>query len=705
MFSTGACHHGIRLRLYGSLLLMAFAFLNPPPESTAGDLSVHHDLHVRLFPDTHVLEGTAVLTLYSKTDRPVEFRLAETADITAVAIDGRPAAYTFEKGRLHLNPGPIKLKHAPSVTIGYRAVFDDPVPAQPSNTDNPGYGVAGTISQRGVFLLAGAGWYPRIAADRSTFRVEITAPEGMVAVTAGRSLGHTTEGDRTVSVWEITRPVRGLSLSADRYVVRERPLKNTVAATYFRPESDYMAPKYLSAVSRHIAMYTRLFGPYPFDKFAVVENFFQTGFGFPSYTLMGGRVLRLPFIVHTSLGHEIAHCWWGNGVWVDYETGNWSEGLASYVAEHLYQERRSDAAAVDHRRQLLRNYAAHVRPDNDFPESRFQNRTDRVSQSIGYNKGAMVFHMLRRKIGDLAFWDALRDLGATRMFRTTGWADLRTAFEGTSRTDLKDFFHQWVDRPGAPRLSIADAAAQPDGSGWIVTGRIRQESPHFDLPLDLEIRTDGGTKRGRLAVNGAETPFTIRVDNRPDRLVADPAFDLFRRLDPSEMPPTVNSLKGAESVLVVAPAATGPAVKTAALLVRALGLRRTEWIDHQSLTPALVAGNDLLLIGMPKDRALLSGVPEQVSMERDAVSVNGTRYNGPADLFFGVFPHPSAQDRVAALFLPLSESEQAQETNEIAARKITHYGRYSYLAFSSGKNREKGTWPVVRSPMIVKLKP
>jgi len=70
-------------------------------------------------------------------------------------------------------------------------------------------------------------------------------------------------------------------------------------------------------------------------------EFFPTGFGFSSYTLLGSSVLRLPFILSTSLGHEIAHCWWGNGVYVDYESGNWSEGLTTYVSDYLYTEMES----------------------------------------------------------------------------------------------------------------------------------------------------------------------------------------------------------------------------------------------------------------------------------------------------------------------------------------------------------------------------
>jgi len=60
-----------------------------------------------------------------------------------------------------------------------------------------------------------------------------------------------------------------------------------------------------------------------------------------------------------------------------------------------------------------------------------------------------------------------------------------------------------------------------------------------------------------------------------------------------------------------------------------------------------------------------------------------------------VFNQPHVDNRIAALFLPLS-SEYA----DIVAAKITHYGRYSYLAFQNGKNQAKGSWPVELSPLI-----
>ena len=166
-------------------------------------------------------------------------------------------------------------------------------------------------------------------------------------------------------------------------------------STYFYPQSRQFAATYLQAATGYLDLYQPLFGPYPFDKFAVVENFFPTGYGYPSWTLLGSSVVALPFIVETSLGHEIAHCWWGNGVWVDYTRGNWSEGLTTYVADHLYKERQSPEEAREYRLKILRDYAALVTEENDFPLAEFISRSTAAEQAIGYGKAAMVFHMAR----------------------------------------------------------------------------------------------------------------------------------------------------------------------------------------------------------------------------------------------------------------------------------------------------------------------
>jgi hypothetical protein len=447
-------------------------------------------------------------------------------------------------------------------------------------------------------------------------------------------------------------------------------------------------------------LYQDQFGPYPFKKFAVVENFFPTGFGFPSYTLIGGTVLRLPFIIHTSLGHEIAHCWWGNGVLVDYEKGNWSEALTTYVADYRYKEMKSEEDARQYRLQILRNYATLVKPARDFALKQFQSRYDPITKTIGYDKGAMVFHMLRRQVGDEAFRGALKDIYRDRLFKKTSWTDIQKAFEASSRRSLQNFFDQWVYRKGAPRFYLDAVRAKRTGSIWKIEGRIVQESPLFSFDLDLRLETIDQTDSSTIRISDKKTPFQITSKARPLKLVADPGSHILRRLFPSEIPPAINAIKSSSALLAVLSADLEPQVKKAArTLILSLGSKNVAFAEEKSINREQLIGKDILMIGYPQDKALLRNLPDPVAIGPGSFTLNKKTYRQSSDVFFGVFAHPFSENRIAALFYPLS----AQQAENVA-RKITHYGKYSYLAFENGQNRAKGFWPIARSPLEYRWK-
>jgi len=668
--------------------------------SPAADLTAAHNLRIELVPAEMKLIGADDITIKTDDSEILAFRISENLAQIQVIVDNEPRNFECNKGRLLLQLKPREQSAELRITILYSGIFDDPVPVRPLNTDNPGYGVTGTISPNGSFLLAGAGWYPELISSRATYRVTVKAPAGLIAVTAGRSRGHSTENRQTLSIWEVDYPVRGLTLSVAHYVVEEKFVGKVTAATYLLPQNQDLAASYLDATAGYIALFSDLFGPYPFEKFAVVENFFPTGFGFPSYTLMGGSVLRLPFIVHTSLGHEIAHCWWGNGVYVDYEAGNWSEGLTSYVADYLFKEMKSEKAALDARRQWLKNYATLVRPDNDFALSRFQSRYDPVTSTIGYDKSAMVFHMIRQLIGEEAFWGSLRDLYRDRLFRPTSWSDLQQAFEIRGKQSLRDFFDQWVYRKGAPRFSLDVVSTKRTGNRWQITGKITQDQPFYNFPLALALKTGQQTITEKISVSGRTTFFELNSDDPPLKLTANPGDDVFRRLAPSEIPAAVNSLKSSSSVVTVLSDRLDPDLaKAARTLALSLGLKHNKFIPEDEINRQQLAENDILIIGRPRNLNLLKNLPAGVEIGPKSFSVEKSVYDKPSDAFFGVFNHPHAANRITALFMPLSSGYA-----DIVAAKITHYGKYSYLAFQNGKNQAKGFWPVETSPLVYRWK-
>lgn len=680
--------------------LLSWLLLLAPTPVGAG---IEHHLYVRVEPEKRLLVGSDEISVSGKAATGRSFFLAPHAEIRKLTVGGRPAEYRFHRGRVSVDAPEPSPGESLRLQVEYAVVFDDPYPEAPANTDNPGFGVTGIVGEKGTFLLSGAGWYPVFPAVSERFSITVDAPEEMVAVTAGRSAGRITEAGRTRSFWEVDRSIEGLALSVGRYIVTEEDAGGIQVATYFSPETQPMSSRYIAAVKKYLTLYSGLFGPYPFEKFAVVENFFPTGYGFPSYTLMGGVVLRLPFIIDVSLGHEIAHCWWGNGVRVDYASGNWSEGLTTYVADYLYKEQESAQAAEETRRQWLRNYAALVDEKSDFPLSEFVSRKDPVTKVVGYDKSAMVFHMLRQILGEDVFWGALRDIFEDKRFQRASWEDFRIAFERRAGhgpcCTLEDFFDQWVYRAGAPELALEDVVRTQTDGGWQVSGAVvqRQDRP-FDLPATVAVKTGQGALAQVVSLHGEKTAFVLQAVSRPSEVVLDPHANVFRRLFPEEIPASVNAIKGADSVAVVVSAAAGGAGnQTAQMLVRALGLSRARIVDETEFRSGSFPAGTRVFIGFPKDPSALPTIRQPAALLSDRFSVAGSVFSEPTDTFFGVFEDRQNPAAVVGILYPVHP-----RFGPLVARKVTHYGKYSFLAFSNGQNKEKGIWPVTTSPLIVK---
>ena len=184
--------------------------------------------------------------------------------------------------------------------------------------------------------------------------------------------------------WACDVPQDDIALAADRYVEYRDRAGEVEALVFLRAPDAALARQYLDAATGYLELYAKLIGPYPYGTWSTVENFWETGYGMPSFTLLGPKVIRFPFILHTSFPHEILHSWWGNGVFIDYESGNWAEGLTAYLADHLDKEQRGEGA--EHRRTTLQKYADFVLAGRDLPLTAFRSRHGSVTEAVGYGK-------------------------------------------------------------------------------------------------------------------------------------------------------------------------------------------------------------------------------------------------------------------------------------------------------------------------------
>jgi aminopeptidase N len=686
------------------LLLFALAtWLHSASASTstsAHDPRVHHRLQVVIDPNAQTLSVIDDITLnhgagvtftlhaglqpHSSTPGVTLEKLAVTQD------DGQ-----FEVYRVSLPEGgdSFSLRYAGRISRDFR-----------SRTESPGRQqqlLDGTISADGVFLSGSVAWYPVIDHALATFELDVTLPKGWVAISQGRGpLTHSDEQHARFS-WVSDHPQDDIYLIAGRYQVYRQQSTGVDAQVYLLQPDEALARRYLDVTGHYIDLYARLIGEYPYAKFAMVENFWETGYGMPSFTLLGSRVIRLPFILHSSYPHEILHNWWGNSVYVDYPRGNWAEGLTAYLADHLIKEQQGQG--IMHRRTSLQRFAAFVRDDNDFTLAEFRSRHSGSSQAVGYDKAMMLFHMLRRKLGDRSFIEGLRALYRDQRFKLTSYADLQQAFEQASGQQLDDFFAQWLQRTGLPALEIVASDYRPGEQGGELSLRLRQtqhaEPFVIDVPVNIYLADGREALSTTLSMHQREQAFDIHLDAPPIRLEVDPWLDVFRRLHASESPPVLSELFGSPRMLFVLPA-SAPAE-----LLSAYRQLVSQWrAGYDDVTVVL----DSELDELPTDTALWiigwqnrwSGAlfesldRQQFNPTDDTITLSGTVFSRHDHSFVLTRRNPggSVQGWLATT-----------DVDAIAGltRKLPHYGRYSYLAFAGKRPdiQHKGQWPVSDSAL------
>jgi aminopeptidase N len=412
------------------------------------------ELEVQLDPATRQFSAHATLT--DEQDLRA-FRLGRDVEITALKINGRSSSprSRLASADFRLPAGTHKIE------LAYRATLP---PTQALDHRQVLGQRGGTAGPEGSFLPAAAGWYPDTG-KLFNYRVILNLSAGQKGLVPGDLVAESDTAAGYRAVFDFPHPADSIDLMAGPYAVSERSLQlagRTIRIrTWFHPELQEFAQGYLDDSARYIERYSKLIGAYPFGMFSIVSSPTPTGYGMPSLTYLGRQVIRLPFIRATSLGHEVLHNWWGNGVYPDWQSGNWSEGLTTFLADYAYKEDEGEDAAREMRMGWLRDYAA-VPPGEDFALKDFTARHHGIASIIGYNKAAMVFFMLRDRIGREAFERGLRLLWERKQFQTASWADLEAAFSEAAGQSQKEFFRQWVQRAGASTQSSAD----PDFRVW-----------------------------------------------------------------------------------------------------------------------------------------------------------------------------------------------------------------------------------------------
>jgi hypothetical protein len=568
---------------------------------------------------------------------------------------------------------------------------------------------SGLVGPEGVYLSAGTFWYPRFGEELVTFALEAQVPDGWHVISQGNGTSRGADGKAR---WDSAGMMDEIYLVGGPLRVFRDSAGAVETLVYLHDNDASLANKYLAATAQYIGMYRSLIGPYPYGKFALVENFWETGYGMPTFTLLGREIIRFPFIINSSYPHEILHNWWGNSVFVDYASGNWCEGLTAYMADHLIQEQRG--TGDEYRRSTLQKYRDYVKSGRDFPLAEFRGRFSAATEAVGYGKALMGFHMLRRQMGDEAFRSTVARFYREYRGKRATFRDFQRVAETVGGKPLGWLFDDLITRPGAAVLQLSPAPGRPspvtvrqDGATFVVSGTLQQTQPGvpFHLEVPLIVQSERGATASTVRMESATQAFSITTDAKPVALHVDPRFDVFRRLDARETAPSIGQIFGEPSILAVLPAGADAAT------LRAYRELLKGW---QSENHAIEIKTDAEVVDVPPGRAawlvgrtnrlaekLFTGQPG-LGLTTLHVDIDGGKMPFAGHILVATLRNRRNVEKAVGWIVA-----DALAALPGLGRKLPHYGKYSYLGFEGDEpvNVIKGQWQQSDSPLRVDLRP
>ena len=276
-------------------------------------------------------------------------------------------------------------------------------------------------------------------------------------------------------------------------------------------------------------LFENLFEIYPFhnEKYGHAQFGWGGGMEHTTVSFMGsfGRGL---------IAHEMAHQWFGDkitcGTWKDI----WlNEGFATYLASMVIENFDGQAAFTADKTNMIHAITSISNGAVYLTDAEALNVNRIFNGRLTYYKGAMVLHMLRFKLGDTLFFQALKNYltDSNLAYKYAVTADLQTHLEAAYGSSLAEFFNDWVYGQGYPTYSIA---VQNNFNGTVALTINQTQSdpsvPFFEMPVPVRVFGAGGEQMDLvLNHNSNGETFVKNVPFVVTSVVFDPNKDLISK--------------------------------------------------------------------------------------------------------------------------------------------------------------------------------
>ncbi len=610
--------------------------------------SVTYDLAISFDTKAALLTGTAQITI--PKNQKLSLHLSNLQITGAIAENEKGHAVIYQL------PLPDKLiipatETTRTISLSYQKYVSD-------------HGL-NNISPQGITLLSH--WYPE--PDKKVhYTLQAELPQGFYAIAESETFPLPMKN--RVATASFSQPLGAIHFAAGPYITTHKEVRpGLVLSTMFFPEDQALATSYLDKGTAYIADYEQQIGPFPYNHYVIVANRQPTGLGLPTFTLLGQTVLRLPFITDTSLRHEIVHSWFGNSIGITQGSGNWCEGLTSYLADHAH--RKEQQQGREYRLETIRNYLSYIHDNNTLTLGNFltaghDGTRNRQHRAVGYSRAMMFFHELHEKIGDVAFHTALQNLFRHHAHNEASWDDLREVFEESAQTKLDIFFKQRLERTDIPSLHIDACQIKPGRDSHLIQLTIKQHSKEpYEIFLPVHIKTVEEEKTFFATISKETETIDLKTTGRPISVTIDPEYSMLRQLDDTEYAPCWSSFLGSSHKLVIG----GDDEIRFAPFLEVFGRGSSNVKTDENIKNKALSEADLLFLG---------------TNTKTYRSLFGNTAVADKGFVLEVRRNPLNPKKVAVLI----NSESSEQSQQVA-RRLLHYGKYAFLHFSGRRLVER----------------
>ena len=510
------------------LVILLFAAYSPAQTAAPGFEVTHYNIQADLFPSTHMLKAQAQVAFTAQSAlTALNFELHSALRVDKVTDDaGQDLAFRQVGPTLEVDfTNPLLQGQASTITVIYSGSLstDEGSPVEGLNLAH--------VGPEGSYLLYSGRWFPVETGglDRFSATMKISVPPGEIVIASGKSSMPVQGTGKTTYTFDFPESSFPGTVLAGDYVVQAAGEGGADLTLYLMKGQEKYFSSYGETAAKILGYFSDKFGPLPEGHISLVEISDGTvgGYSAPGVVAIASRGFSNP-VNYTLLGHELSRQWWhclvspatANDAFLD-------EGLATYSGAMVIDELAGEAAFEDRMHDIAVGALTHEEVAPISQAGRLHPYTPDY-QSIVYDKGAMVFHMLRWVIGDDAFFKALQQLTKQYAWKPITTDEFQEAVEQTSKQQLTYFFALWVSSTGVPQFKRTWAIYRT-AKGYEVVGKIQQDLDIFRMPVEIRVYTEARRPiNARVEMVGTTTEFTVDTVTEPKRVVVDPASRLLK---------------------------------------------------------------------------------------------------------------------------------------------------------------------------------